>query len=175
MIQIAKIGRSVGVYGGLKLHLLTDFPQILNQDLIFFAKPSSRFCNHQLELKLKSYQEGVAIFVGYETMEKAKELTNYLLFTTLEDTRKYCKLEENEVFYFDVIGCEIVEDDEVLGVVSEIERIAQTDYLIIKANHQDLKLPKSFMLPYINRYILKCSLQEKRIYTQGAKEIWLAS
>lgn len=174
MIQVAKIGKTSGVYGGLKLHILSDFPQILSQDIVFIAK-SQGLKPQTLNLKIKSYQNGVVTFQGYESKESAGVLTNFILYATKEDTRKYCPLKEGEAFWFDVIGMEIVENDEVLGKVVEIERIGEIDYLIISANLSisQEKAPKSFMLPYIQRYVLK--MEEEKILTQGAKEIWFAS
>lgn len=177
MIQVAKIGRTSGVYGGLKLHLLSDFPQILTQDILFVAK-SQGLKPQTLHLKIKSYQGGIVVFEGYESKESASKLTNFILYASKEDTKKYCPLKEGEAFWFDVIGMEIVENDEVLGKVMEIERIGGVDYLVILANLSlpslpQAKMPKRFMLPYIDRYILR--MENGVIYTQDAKDIWFAS
>lgn len=176
MIQVAKIGKTNGVFGGLKLHLLSDFPQILTQDIIFEAK-SQGLKPQTIKLKIKSYQAGIVVFEGYESKESAGTLTNFILYASKEDTKKYCKLEEGEAFWFDVIGMEIVENDEVLGKVVEIERIGGVDYLVVLANLSlpslPKKAPKRFMLPYIERYVLE--MKEGVIYTQDAKDIWFAS
>lgn len=177
MIQVAKIGKTNGVYGGLKLHLLSDFPQILSQDINFIAK-SSGFKPQELNLKIKSYQNGIAIFEGYESKESAGALTNFILYASKEDTKKYCTLKEGEAFWFDVIGMEVIEGEELLGKVIEIERIGSVDYLVIASNLSlpslpQEKLAKTFMLPYIDRYILE--MREGKIYTQDAKDIWFAS
>lgn len=174
MIQVAKIGKTNGVAGGLKLHVLSDFPQIFHQDIVFTAK-SQGLKPQTLKLKIKSYKNGIIIFEGYESKESAETLRNFILYVSKEDTRKYCPLDEGEAFWFDVIGMEIVENDEILGKVVEIERIGDVDYLIISANLSisQEKLPKRFMLPYIDTYVLK--MQDSKIFTQGAKEIWFAS
>ncbi|RDU69121.1 ribosome maturation factor RimM [Helicobacter brantae] len=177
MIQVAKIGKTSGVYGGLKLHLLSDFPQILSQDINFTAK-SLGLKPQTLNLKIKSYQNGIVTFEGYESRESAGTLTNFILYASKEDTKKYCTLKEGEAFWFDVIGMEVVEGEEILGEVIEIERIGAIDYLIIASNLSLPSLPpkkpsKTFMLPYINRYILE--MREGKIYTQDAKDIWFAS
>lgn len=177
MIQVAKIGKTNGVYGGLKLHLLSDFPQILSQDINFIAK-SSGFKPQELNLKIKSYQNGIVIFEGYESKESAGALTNFILYASKEDTKKYCTLKEGEAFWFDVIGMEVIEGEELLGKVIEIERIGAVDYLVIASNLSlpslpQEKLAKTFMLPYIDRYILE--MKEGKIYTQDAKDIWFAS
>lgn len=176
MIQVAKIGKTNGVFGGLKLHLLSDFPQILTQDIDFIAK--SQGLNPQtIKLKIKSYHSGIVVFEGYESKESAGTLTNFVLYASKEDTKKYCELKEGEAFWFDVIGMEIVENDEVLGKVIEIERIGGVDYLVILANLSlsslPKKMPKKFMLPYIERYVIE--MRDGVIYTQDAKDIWFAS
>ncbi|ANV97825.1 16S rRNA processing protein RimM [Helicobacter enhydrae] len=178
MIQVAKIGKTTGVFGGVKLHLLTDFPEIFQSQIVFYAK-SPTIKQEALSLKLKSYHQQVAIFEGYESVESAKKLTNFALFVSLEDTRKYCQLGDDEAFYFDVIGCEIVENEEILGYVKEVERIANTDYLMIDASRADhsveAKMPKHFMIPYIDRYIVGLDLKQKKILTKDAKDIWKSS
>ena len=177
MIQVAKIGKTSGVYGGLKLYLLSDFPQILSADIHFTAKSMGLY-PQTLNLKIKSYQNGIVTFEGYESKESAGALTNFILYASKEDTKKYCTLKEGEAFWFDVIGMEVVEGEEILGKVVEIERIGVVDYLIIASNLSLPSLPlktppKTFMLPYINRYILE--MKEGKIYTQDAKDIWFAS
>lgn len=174
MIEVGKLGRTVGVNGGLKLHIFSDFPEIFHQDIDFFLQREG-LLNDCLKVRIKSFEKGIVIFYGFESLESAKTLRNAHLSVALEDTRKFCFLKEGEAFWFDVIGCEIIEEGECLGVVKEIERIANLDYLIIDASLQNQKLPKTFMIPYIPRYILQASFDEKKIFSQGAKEIWLAS
>lgn len=171
MIQVAKIGKSVGVNGGAKLHILTDFPEIFTQNITYTAK-STGLNPQTLLLKIKSFKNDIVVFEGFESKESVKALTNFILYATLEDTHKYCKLEEGEMFWFDVIGCEVIERGEKLGEVVEVDRMGGVDYLLIQAIKSE-NLPKRFMLPYIDRYVLEC--KEKKIYTQGAKDIWLSS
>lgn len=174
MIEVGKLGRTIGVNGGLKLHIFSDFPEIFHQDIDFFIQREG-LLNDCLKVRIKSFENGVVSFYGFESLESAKGLRNAYLSVALEDTRKFCSLKEGEAFWFDVIGCEIIEEGECLGIVQEIERIADLDYFIIDAHTKGEKLPKTFMLPYIPRYILKASFKEKKIFTQGAREIWLAS
>lgn len=174
MIEVGKLGRTMGVNGGLKLHIFSDFPEIFHQDIDFFLQREG-LLNDCIKVRIKSFEKGIIIFRGFESLESAKNLRNARLSVALEDTRQFCSLKEGEAFWFDVLGCEIIEEGECLGIVKEIERIANLDYLIIDAYPQDKKLPKTFMIPYISRFILKASFDEKKIFSQGAKEIWLAS
>jgi len=168
---IAQIGRTVGLWGDLKFHLHTDFPEQF--------KIGSTFKTDRGMLTISdiSPKRGTIRFQGYESIDAAKKLTNTKLYADLKQTQENCSLNEGEYFYFDIEGCTVVQDDLVLGVVDEIQRLSDTDYLVIKTDEAWVKkgLSKSFLLPYIDRYILKADIAEKKIYTKDAKDILEAS
>ena len=113
-------------------------------------------------------------FCGISTSEEARALTNHTLYTTIAQSRADCVLKEGEFFWFDIIGCEIIESSEILGRVQDIERIGSTDYMLIATNPfliETYKLPKTFLLPYIERFITHTDISQKRIYAQNARGI----
>jgi 16S rRNA processing protein RimM len=168
---IAQVGRTVGLHGDLKLNLHTDFPEQF--------KPGAVFSTGRAELTVEAYNptRGLVRFVGYASMESAKKLTNTRLYATLEQTRETIALEEGEHFWFEIIGCDVVEGDEVLGRIEEIDRMLDVDYLSIVTDRKlvDAGMPKSFLLPYIPRYILRADTQAKRVETTGARDVLEAS
>jgi len=168
---IAQIGRTVGLYGDLKLNLHTDFPAQFQPGIVF---ASSRG-----DLTIQAYdpERNLIRFVGYASMEDAKKLTNAQLFSTLEQTREQVTLEEGEHFWFEIIGASVAEKGVILGVVSEIERLADTDYLVIDTDEKMIEngCPKTFLIPYIPRYILSVDVDEKTIDVVDAHAILEAS
>ncbi len=168
---IAQIGRTVGLHGDLKLHLHTDFPEQF--------KPGAVFASSRGDLTIEAYHpaRGLIRFVGYASMEAAKKLINTKLYSTLEQTREQVELSEGEHFWFEIIGCEVVEGDEVLGTVTEIDRMLDTDYLAIDTAPAlvDTGLPRHFLLPYIPRYIVAADPEAGRIETTGARDVLEAS
>jgi len=110
-------------------------------------------------------------------MEAAKKLTNAKLFSTVEQTREQVELKEGEHFWFEIIGCEVVEGNEVLGQVETIDRMADTDYLAITTAPAlvEAGLPRSFLLPYIPRYIVTADTATRRIVTRDARDVLEAS
>lgn len=107
-------------------------------------------------------------------MDEAKKLTNQLLYVSKEDTIKNCTLDENEFFWFDIIGCEIVENSQTLGRVKEIHRYPLDDYLEVETDPRliEKKLPKSFLIPYnLENYILKVDIDKKVIETKNSFDI----
>ena len=72
-----------------------------------------------------------------------------------------CKLDSDEFFWFDIVGLDIIDNGVLLGVVEDIERIGHIDYLIVRTNMNKFNKPKSFMIPYIDRYITNVDLDKK--------------
>ena len=168
---IAQFGKSVGLKGDLKLNLHTDFPEQFKSGRVLKTQRGN------LEIEYYNPKKGIIKIVGYNTPEDAKRLTNTKIYSTPEETREFCKLKEGQYFWFDLIGSKIVENDETLGIVKEIQRLPQGDYFLIQTNKelQDKNMPKTFMLPYLPNFIKKVDIDNKTIYTTGAKDILEAS
>jgi len=167
-IEVAQVGRLVGLSGELKLHIHSDFPEQFKAGKIFTTQKN-------LKLEIASYNEkrGLVLFRGYESRESAGCLVNSFLLTTMEATLENCELESDELFWFDIIGCSVKEDELLLGVVSDIERIGATDYMVIKTDKSlvDKKLSNTFFLPYIDRYVVSTNKDEKIVYVKDGLEL----
>ncbi|TLE15869.1 16S rRNA processing protein RimM [Helicobacter apodemus] len=167
-VSVGKVGKSVGVKGKVLLHLLSDFPETLQKDISYFTK------NGELTIEAYDPINSIAKFVGIDSRESAKTITNLILYTTQEATKQYCLLREEEYFWFDIIGSFIVENGEVLGRVQEVERFCKEDFLWIQTSNelQKQSYPKYFLIPYTKRYILKVEASNpKNIHTQFCKDI----
>jgi len=167
MLIIATIGKTHGVKGYLKLHWDSDFQeQILKK-----SKWDSSF--GQLEIMNYNDESELIRFVGFDSKEKAEMLVNHKIYSSQEESRELCELAENEFFWFDLIGLNIIENSNNIGTVIEIERIVATDYLVIKTSDELIKakLPKIFLIPYIDKYIVDVNLNEKSIFVIGGKDI----
>lgn len=143
-------------------------------------------------------------FEGITSADSAKQLVNAKIYATKAQSREHCKLKKDEYFYFDIIGLDIIEEGENLGIVRDIERIGNVDYFIVEvadnlasniaAKSTQPKLnkskniakstnpttkstkkqnkPKTFLVPYVDRFILEVCLQTGRIFTKNAKAIF---
>jgi 16S rRNA processing protein RimM len=165
-IPIAKIGKSYGIKGWQRIHLLTDFPEQFKPDTTFESDKTD------LTIEKIDLKRGLVKFKGVDTPEDAKKLTNRMLYTTEEATKQNIKLKNNEYFWFDVIGCEVYENGELLGRVKEIERANETDYLVINTNPEliEKKYPKRFLIDF-KRHVKDVDVENKKIEASGAKEI----
>ncbi len=169
LIQIAVVGKTNGIRGDLKIRLDTDFPEQFKKGESFLVGDDT------LEVASFNAERTLIKFVGYDTKEIAQTLTNRPIYTTLEDTKKSCKLKKDEHFWFDMIGAKVVEGELLLGEIDDIERLGGSDYLYITTDEHLSGMPKSFLLPYLERYILNFEKNDKILYVQHAKDILEAS
>ncbi|MEA2017550.1 MAG: ribosome maturation factor RimM [Campylobacterota bacterium] len=171
-IYVAKLGRAVGLKGQQKLIIDSDFPEQ-------FKKNSKFFTDKNQELTIESYNtnSNVVKFIGIDTIESAKKLTNRQLFVSKEDTKKMCKLEDKQFFWFDMINCVIKEDDQELGIVLDIQRMPLSDYLEIETTKtlQEKDYANRFLLPYTDDFIIDVDIDNKIILVKNAIDILEAS
>lgn len=172
LLHIATLGRTVGLHGDMKFHDKSDFPEQFVAGATFYTKDGKTLTIHSI-----NEDRGLIRIEGFESMESAKKLTNTKLYTTMQATREQCELEEGQHFWFDIVGCEVYEADQRLGVVKEIERIGITDYLSIKTDDVLVNEgeSKNFLVPYHEPFILKTDIDAKRIDVTGALDILSAS
>ena len=169
--QVAKLGKAVGLHGEMKLHLKTDFPEQF--------KPGASFDSKRGELVIETYnpERDLVKFKSYNSPQDAKRLTNLDLFTTEEKTREEITLDAGQYFWFDIVGASVYEADLLLGKVAEIERLGTTDYLKLETD-KDLvskKMPNSFLIPYLDNFVLEVDTETKIIKVQGGFDILEAS
>ncbi|MFT7003094.1 MAG: 16S rRNA processing protein RimM [Sulfurimonas sp.] len=171
-LHIATIGKTVGIKGDMKFHIKCDFPEQFQNNSTFLTNKNST-----ITLSEVNHDRGMIKIAGVNTIEDAKKFTNLQLYTTREETRKNCHLEDGEFFWFDIEDCEVYEDGKLLGVVNEVERITVSNYLNIKTSEKLVKTgsAKNFLLPFHEPFILNTDIEKKIITVDGAMDILEAS
>ena len=172
LLHIATIGKTVGIKGDMKFHDKSDFAQQFKKGATFLSS-----LKQNITLSEVNHDRGLIKIAGINTVEDAKKYTNVKLYTTYEETRKNCHLEDGEYFWFDIEGCEVFEDEKLLGIVEEVERFTISNYLNVKTNAKLVEsgLAKSFLIPYHKPFILTTDIGKKIITVSGAMDILEAS
>jgi len=172
LLHIATIGKSVGIYGDMKFHIKSDFPEQFQDGATFFTS-----LKRDVTLRDVDLEKGTVKIDGVFTREDAKKFTNAKIFTTREETRKNCHLEDGEYFWFDLEDCEVFEDGKRLGKVYEVERIAITNYLHINTDETlvEAGMAKKFLLPFEKPFHLETDIKKKVITVSGGMDILEAS
>jgi len=172
-LLVATIGKVVGLRGDLKLHISSDFLEQFQAGEEFTLDDGTSIKIDHFDEKKRTVR-----FEGFLIREEAKKLTNKHLFSTKNRSYEQIELNEGEYFWFDLIGMSVYEGDLLLGHVKELDRIAKCDYLVLKSSLELLshkKGPKQFLIPYIDRYIKKVALEEKRIEVIDCIDLYEAS
>lgn len=165
---IARIGRCNGLKGDLKLNEMTDFPEQFCRGNCFWSDAGL------LEIERYDPHRGVIRFVGYDSVEVSGRLVNAFLYADAEQSRRTCRLEAREYFWFDIIGLKVREGDETIGRVKEIQRLAGTDYLQVVSEDIPVRMrgfARTFLVPYVERYVERVDLERGEIVVSGAGEI----
>jgi len=172
LLHIATIGKTVGIKGDMKFHDKSDFPEQFYNGATFFTNLKKDITLNDVNL-----ERGTIKIAGINSIEDAKKFTNAKLFTTREETRKNCHLDDGEYFWFDLENCKVYEDGKLLGVVDDVERITITNYLNIKTNNDLVESgqAKKFLLPFEKPFLISTDIDKKIITVTGAKDILEAS
>ena len=168
IVEVATIGRCVGLKGYLKLHNKSDFPEQFKKGATFFDKNDD-----QLIIKDYNRQKELVLFEKFDDLDLAKTLVNKTIYTTKELTRKNCKLKKDEFFQFDIIGLKVVENGEILGIVEDIQDNFANSLLYIKTDEELIAggKPKNFYIPYLEHFIESVNLDSGEILVKGARDI----
>ncbi|BEG57073.1 16S rRNA processing protein RimM [Helicobacter sp. NHP21005] len=151
----------MGLKGGLKLNLQSNCLECLtlgaSVQVSSPLKPAQTYTIHAYE-----HKTSLLFLEGISTREQAQGLVGSTLKMSAEETLRLCNLQEGEFLAFQLVGLEVIEEGEVLGVVLGVESLAGVDYLQVQAR------AKKFLIPYIPRYIIRTDLESKRIDTRDA-------
>lgn len=172
LLHIATIGKTVGIRGDMKLHIKSDFPEQFKVGATFLINKKDRITLTDVNL------DRLLVKVNnLSNPQDCKKFTNAKLYTTYEETRKNCHLEEGEYFYFDLEDCKVYEGSKLLGKVDDVDRIASTNYLNIVTDESLVKegLSKSFLVPFVAPFKVSVDIDKKSIVLDGALDILKAS
>ena len=157
---IASIGRQVGLNGEFKLNIFSDFTDQFKKD--------AKFSTSKGELEIEYYLAKSSKIKFKNINVNDSHLVNAKIYSNINETRQKCLLKKDEFFYFDIISCVVVENEEKLGEVKDIQKIGNTDYFHIKTFEKFSHFSKNLMLPYIDKYIEKVDVKEKKIFSKNA-------
>ena len=174
VVAVGSFGKSVGLHGGIKIFLLTDFHEVLSQGARFYLKYHSSLhdifhISSNVEsvrdmfipFSLHSYNpHSSVVYINEITRREHSDLMrNMKFYSTIEESRNLCELQKDEFFFFDIVGMSVVDDGEMIGNVKDIMQIGNVYYFILSDN---------FYVPYIDEYVRNIDLDSKTIFTTNA-------
>ena len=155
-LVIAKIFKPHGLKGEVSAELLTDFPkQLVPGREVYIGKEHMRVRIHTVRKVNKRY---LLSFQGIESRDLVEIFRNKIMYTTFSGLPN---LPEGEFYHHDLIGLHVFnENNEELGILSEIIRTGANDVYIITTKNKDLK---EILIPAIKSVVKKIDIEKKRM------------
>lgn len=167
-IDIARVGRKVGLKGFLKLQIFSDFPEFFAPGRTIRAVRGEE--TRDLVVDIFHADRDEIRFRGFNTPETASTLTHFILTATIEETREAIKLQEGEHFWFDIIGLPVYEGETRLGTVENIVESGQT-YLDIALEPEHAQKQRHLMLPWVDHFVIGVSPDQKSVQVVRALDL----
>jgi 16S rRNA processing protein RimM len=156
LLNVAKIGGSVGVKGAVRLSLTTDSPSTrLVKGAVFEVEGSKKSLEvANIRRQGMSY---IACFEGVDTRNLADELRGSVLQVDVD-------LSENgndEFYYVALVGLEVREiaTNSVIGSVKSVVNYPAQDLLEVALSGSNKK--NSVLIPFVKQIVCTVNLQEK--------------
>lgn len=159
MTDLLYLGYISGVFG-LKgeVKLITD-----ETHLDKILKPGNHLYIDNKEYTLVNYHyhnnHHLVTFDGFEDINKVDELLKKDVFFKKSEI----SLKDNEYLYIELIGFDIIDDNQKIGVVEEI--LFNKKCTFIKSGN--------LIIPLIDKYFEKVDLANKKIIVNNSKELML--
>lgn len=160
-IKIGKIVNTHGIKG--ELRLLSDFKY---KNKVFVKNFIIYIGKEKVKEKIISYrthkQFDMICLEGYTNINDVLKYKGLYVFINKDDLI----LDSNCYLNEDIIGLDVVVDNNIIGKVSNIERNGKRELLVIKNES------KEFLVPYEAFFINKIEIDNKKIYINNIKGLF---
>jgi 16S rRNA processing protein RimM len=155
VVVMARVAGAFGIKGWLKLQTFTQFPDSLDAYASWLIKGSKGWEEFELEDFAVNAKGAVAKLKGCDDRTAAENMAKREIGIprdALEDAG------EGEVFWFDLIGSEVVNVvGEKLGRVETLLETGANDVLVVKLGTEEI------LIPYLEDVVLKVDREAKLI------------
>jgi len=160
LIKIGKIVNTHGIKG--ELRLLSKFPY---KDKIFIPGMTI-YINKEIEETINSYRKhknfDMITLKGYTNINEVLKYKGKTAYINSEDIM----LDKDKYLDEEIIGLEVIYENNTKGKIYNIERYDKTVLLVIKDDE------KEYLIPYNDNIIDKIDINNKKIYIKDIKGLF---
>lgn len=161
-ILIAKIEQLFGKDGYVKIQSFSDYPerfQMLKIVYLDFWGDKKMFYIQDV----KDVNGKIAIkFKNFDSPRDSEVLIDREVFVDKKDS---VRLPENHFFIHDLVGCQVLVENQKIGIVSDVIKSKANDVLVILTDDKEEK-----MIPFVLSYIEKIDTAGKKLYLNISKD-----
>ncbi|WP_156289043.1 ribosome maturation factor RimM [Oceanobacillus salinisoli] len=157
MFNIGKVINTHGIRGEVKVLRISDFEDRFQKgNTVYLVKENGE--------QLKLVIDGHRIHKGYDLLHfegynNLNDVENFKGFHLKISEDQLSKLEENEYYYHEIIGCDVfTTDDRRLGEVKEILSPGANDVWVVKQPKG-----KDILIPYIEEVVKDVHIDDRKI------------
>jgi len=160
LVAVAVVRKPFGLKGEVKIQPLTDSWD----DILHFPKFFLRFKDNELrEVHVETVKFGGGHLIlklkEFSSRNEIEKIRGAVLLVPKEELPDI--KEPNTYYYYDIIGMEVYEENEYIGVVEDIHRFGPHETLeILQEDGTEL------LLPFVKAFIQKVDLKEKKIFVK---------
>jgi 16S rRNA processing protein RimM len=159
---MARVGAPFGIKGWLKLQIFTQAPDSLDAYASWLLKGPAGWEEFELEDFSVNAKGVIAKLKGCDDRTGAEKLVKREIGIPREALET---ADEGEVFWFDLIGCEVINTAGVkLGKVETLLETGANDVLVVKLGTEET------LIPYIDEVVLKVDREGKVITVNWSGE-----
>lgn len=160
LIKIGKIVNTHGIKG--ELRLLSKFPY---KEKVFI-KDMPIYINKETKEIINTYRKhknfDMITLVGYTNINEVLKYKGKVVYVNSEDIN----LDKDTYLDEEIIGLDVSYDNNIKGVVTNIERYDKISLLVVNDNK------KEYLIPYNSNIIDKIDIQNKIIYIKNIKGLF---
>jgi 16S rRNA processing protein RimM len=157
---VGKIVNTHGIMGEVRVITTSDFSSeryVAGNTLYFFKDEASKPIPLEITGHRPHKNFDLLTFKNHATIQDVEKYKGGLL--RVKESQRG-KLEENEFYYNEIVGCEVITDTgEILGKVKEILSPGANDVWVVQRTGKG----KDILLPYIEDVVKEVDIQEKKI------------
>ena len=156
-VLIGKIVNTYGIKGAVKVYSHTDFPEIRfkkNNSVILCDEHGNNKINLTIDKHFSSKGMEIVSFKEITNINDVLKYLNYEIHCQLTDLN----LPNGQYFHFQLIGCKIIYNKQIIGEVVEV---------LNNNNHYNLRIlkenGKTILYPYIDKFLKCIDIDNKKI------------
>jgi 16S rRNA processing protein RimM len=154
-LKIGLIKKTHGLRGELKIFPLTDEPSRYKSIKNIFIKKDDLFNKYTIKSVKETPNDIIVKLFGIESIEEAESFKNCYIYIDRDDG---LALNDWEYYSEDIVGCEVLYNNKLMGIVVDLVNFGANDNLVIKYNSGE------FFFPFSRSYIDRIDLESKKIY-----------
>lgn len=159
-LRIGVITATHSIKGWVRVYLTTDRPDRFTGESAVYLNIKGAYIKFSVEgFKIHKKNTGLLKLAGIDDISQAEKYHHVEIYISKDDAEKgRDDLDEDEFYYYDLVGCSVFLNDRLFGTVSGIFNGGAGDILLIKDGSG-----REHMVPFIDTMVGTGKIREKRI------------